>query len=79
MKIANNLATLVSYPAGLPFRVNFRNITFTSKKQEIYNYFLSKVPGILNVVCFENERYQFNGTGYFVVDGIKSGEELIKL
>lgn len=73
------MATLGSYPAGLPFRINFRNIAFTSKKPEVYNYFHSKVPGILNVVCFENERHQFNGTGYFVVDGIKAGEELIKL
>ena len=27
----------------------------------------------------ENEKHQFNGNGYFVVDGLKAGQDLVKL
>ena len=31
------------------------------------------------MIFFENEKRQFNGNGYFVAEGFKSGEELVKL
>ena len=67
------------YPSGQPFRVNFRNIPYISKRQTVFNYYKGKVLGILNVIFLENEKGQFNGNGYFVVDGFKAGEELLKL
>lgn len=78
-KIAANLAVLNSYPAGRHLRVNFRNVAYISKRQDVFNYFKSKVGGILNVIFLENEKRQFNGNGYFVVEDIRAGEKLIRL
>lgn len=70
---------LSSYPAGKPLRVNFRNVPYISKRQEVFNYFKSKVGGILNVIFLENDKRQFNGNGYFIIEDIKAAEQLIKL
>lgn len=77
--MANNLEILNNYPNNEAFRVNFRNISYYSKRDEIYKFFKDRVQGILNVVCNHNEKGQFNGTGYFVVENYRAGEELIKL
>jgi len=45
----------------------------------VFNYFRNIANGILNVVFDQNEKGQFNGMGYFVVENFKAGEELIKL
>lgn len=73
------MAVLNSYPAGRPLRVNFRNIAYLSKRQDVFNYFKGKVGGILNVIFLENEKRQFNGNGYFIVEDIKAGEQLMRL
>ena len=53
-------------------RILFRNISYFCKKEQIFNHFKSKVAGLVNVIFFENENKQFNGTGYFIVDGLKA-------
>lgn len=45
----------------------------------MFDYFQKKVGGLINVIFLENERRQFNGNGYFVVQDLKAGAELIKL
>jgi hypothetical protein len=66
------------YPSTGPFRVHFKNVGYFSKREEVFNWFKAKVPGVLNLIFFNNEK-GFNGRGYFIVDNIKSGEQLIKL
>lgn len=68
-----------SYPSGRPFRINFKNLPYTSKRSEVFSHFKSKVTGLLNVVFLENEKRQFNGNGYFIVEDAKSAESLIRL
>lgn len=74
-----NIDALNSYPCNEAFRVHFRNFGYYSKKNEVFNYFKNLVPGIINVIFSQNEKGQFNGCGYFIVDNIKSGEGLIRL
>ncbi len=78
-KVAKNIATLNNYPSGQPFRVHFRNLPYQSRRNDVFDHFKAKVAGILNVIFLENERRQFNGNGYFVVEDMRSGESLIRL
>lgn len=79
MKIASNISNLNSYPVGKPFRVNFRNMPYLSKREHAFNHYQSKVKGILNVIFLLNDKKQFNGNGYFVLEDYASGEALVKL
>ena len=45
----------------------------------LFRSYQSKVKGILNVIFLENEKKQFNGNGYFVLEDYASGEALVKL
>jgi hypothetical protein len=60
-------------------RVHFKNVNYFCKKDEIFNYFKNKVAGLVNVIFFQNEDKKFNGSGYFITDGIKSTESLVRL
>lgn len=77
-RIAYNLENLANYP-NKPLRVNFKNVGYYSKREEVLVFFQKKAKGVVNVVFNKNEKGQFNGTGYFVVDCPKSAEELVKL
>ena len=67
-----------NYPAGA-LRVHFRNLPYFSKRNEVFDYFKAKVAGVLNVICLVNEKQQFTGNGYFVVEDMRSGESLLRL
>ena len=50
-----------------------------SKREQAFNQYQSKVKGILNVIFPLNDKKQFNGNGYFVLEDYASGEALVKL
>jgi hypothetical protein len=69
---------LVTYPLAKPLRVHFYNVSYFTKKDDIFNFATSKVPGIINLVTLTNEK-GFSGKGYFVVENLEAAERLIKL
>jgi hypothetical protein len=78
-KVATNMQALNAYPSSGAFRVHFRNLSFYSKREDVFNWARSKVPGVVNLVFFNNERGQFNSKGYFVVENLLAGEQLLRL
>ena len=69
---------LVTYPLSKPLRVHFYNVSYFTKKDDIFNFATSRVPGIINLVTQTNEK-GFSGKGYFVVENSEAAERLIKL
>ena len=59
--------------------MNFKNLPYLSRRKEVYEYFKGKSAGVLNVVFSENDKRQFNGSGYFIVEDASSGETLFRL